>query len=93
MLWTDTHKFTYIAHFLENVSIKDGSFALALGDESGKHGDGRCLSGTVVAEQGEDLSIVHLDIESLHSSEATREGLLQALNAKEVAVLLLTPAN
>ena len=93
MLWADTHKFTNVAHFLENISFKDRSSALALGDETGKHGYGRCLSGTVVAQQGEDLSVIHLDIEALHSLKAAREGLLQALNAKVVAVLLLTPAN
>lgn len=88
MLWADSHEFTNIAHFLKDVSIIDGGRALALRNETSQHGDSCCLSGTVMTEQGEDLSAVHLDVESFHSLEATGEGLLQTLNAQVVTELL-----
>ena len=81
MLWADTHELTDVAHLFEAIGVVDGGCALALGDETREHGNCRCLSGTIVAKQGENLAVVHLDIEALHSLEATRERLLQVFYA------------
>ena len=81
MLRADTHEFTDVTHLLEAIGVVDGSRAFTLGDQSSEHGDCCRLSSAIMAEQGENLAVVHLDIEALHSLEAARERLLQVFYA------------
>ena len=81
MLRADTHELTDVAHLLEAIGVVDGGCALALGDKTREHGDCRCLTGAIVAKQGENLAVVHLDIKALHSLESARERLLQVFYA------------
>ena len=76
MLWADTHELTNIIHFFEDIAIVYCSSALALRDETSEHRDGCRLSSTIVAKQGKNLPVVHLDVEVLHGLEPSRIGLL-----------------
>ena len=84
MLRADTHEFTELVHLIEHVDIVASRCTLRLLDQASQHRDDGGLTCTIVAQKSEDLTVIHLDVDTPHSSEAASKGLLQVLYAEVV---------
>ena len=87
VLRADAHELSHLLHILEQVHIVNFCAALRLLDEASEHGDDSGLACTVVAKQGEDLTLEHLEVHAFNGSEASGERLLQAFDLQIVAGL------
>ena len=93
VLGTDAHELTHLLHLLEEVCVVTGSLTSTLLDESSEHGDRCRFTSTVVAQESENLRIVHFHVDSPNCSESTSEGLLKVRDAEVVTRGLKSAAN
>ena len=80
MLWAHSHELSDLIHLFKEVHIIAGCSACRFLNETSEHRDRCRLASAIVAEQGEDLVLVHLHVDASDSLEASREGLLQVVN-------------
>ena len=69
VLWADAHEFSDLVHLLEQVASEDFGTAHRLFDQTCEHRDCRTFASTVMAEQGENLTVIHLYIDAFDRSE------------------------
>ena len=80
VLRADAHKLSNLVHLLEHVDVEDFGLALRLLYKTCQHRDCRTFSSSVMAEEGKNLAVIHLDIDTCYCSEPTRVDFLKALN-------------
>jgi len=88
VLRADTHELSHFLHVLEHIFVVSNGITVTLSQEAGQHGDSRRLSSSILAKQGKDLARVHLHVDSLHSLEAIRVGLLEFRDLQEFVLEL-----
>ena len=72
MLGANPHVIPHLAHLLEQIVAENLRGACRPGQQTRQHGDSRGLPGAVVAEQREDLPVVHLQVDAVDGLEAVR---------------------
>ena len=72
MLWAYTHVLPDVVHLCEEVFIEDATLASRLRQEPSQHGDCGGLSCAIVPQKREDLTVVHLQVDSIHGFEVVR---------------------
>lgn len=77
MLWTHTHDLPGTVHVIEHVIIVELGTSMGLLEQTSQHVNCCGLSSTVVSKKNEDLILIHLDVNAIHSFEAIIENLLQ----------------
>mmetsp|Transcript_55255 Transcript_55255/g.96826 ORF Transcript_55255/g.96826 Transcript_55255/m.96826 type:complete len:266 (-) Transcript_55255:469-1266(-) len=70
VLGTHTHRLADTFHVVKNIVTVDRGAVVAVGgvraDQTSQHADGGGLAGTVVAQQREDLVLVHVEAQVVH---------------------------
>mmetsp|Transcript_55257 Transcript_55257/g.96836 ORF Transcript_55257/g.96836 Transcript_55257/m.96836 type:complete len:268 (-) Transcript_55257:469-1272(-) len=70
VLGTHTHRLADTFHVVKNIVTVDRGAVVAVGgvraDQTSQHADGGGLARTVVAQQGEDLVLVHVETQIVH---------------------------
>lgn len=77
MLGTDSKELSHTIHVVEQVVSENLSGTRRGAQEPSQHGDGCGLTRTVMSQQSEDLSVVHLHVDTLDSLESVVEGLFE----------------
>ena len=80
MLGADTHECPDLVHVVEQVVLKNSTLASGFWQQASKHGNGRGFTGSVVAQQGKDLAVVHLEIDPVDGTELVRVYLSKILD-------------
>lgn len=86
MLRANTENLSYVFHIVKEVGAKDLGTTLRGIDQTCQHRDSCGFTSAVMSEEGENLAVVHFDIEASDRLEPVIESLHEILNLENLLI-------